>query len=187
MPRLEDFRLRPIEERDLETVLGWRNSERIRSHMYTDHVISKEEHLTWFQRIQKEPVPVFLILEHQEKPIGIVNITQIDKRNNKCFWGFYLGEPEAPPGSGTLLGYFGLNYIFHVLKIRKLCAEAFVFNSASIRFHRKFGFVEEGRFVKHIWKNGQFEDIVSFALFDEDWTKYKSRVEKSFLNGEEPE
>jgi len=180
--RRDEYVLRPIEERDLDTVLGWRNSERVRSNMYTDHEITFDEHREWFARLQKEPVPTFMILEFQGRPIGVIQVTQIDRRNNKCHWGFYIGDPGAPPGSGTALGYLGLNYIFDVLKIRKLCAEAFVFNSASVKYHKRLGFIEEGCLVKHILKNGRYEDIVSFALFEEDWVRHRMRIEELYFS-----
>jgi UDP-4-amino-4,6-dideoxy-N-acetyl-beta-L-altrosamine N-acetyltransferase len=183
VPRREEYRLRPFEERDLEMVLRWRNSDRVRLNMYTDHEITMEEHRAWFERLRRAPAPTFLIFEFRDKPIGVVNVTQIDTRNEKCYWGFYIGDSEAPPGSGTVLGYFGLNYIFDVLKIRKLCAEAFVFNSASVIFHKRLGFVEEGHLVRHVQKNGRYEDIVIFALFDEEWRKQKSRVEELCFSG----
>jgi UDP-4-amino-4,6-dideoxy-N-acetyl-beta-L-altrosamine N-acetyltransferase len=178
MSRREEYGLRPIEERDLDMVLRWRNSDRIRETMYTDHEITKDEHRAWFERLRKEPEIPFLVFEFQGKPIGVIQVTQIDRRNNKCFWGFYIGEPGAPPGSGTVLGYFGLKYIFEVLKIRKLCAEAFASNSASLRFHKRLGFVEEGRLAKHVLKYGRYEDVVSFALFQEDWLRHRNRIEE---------
>jgi len=178
MPRREDYHLRPIEETDLSMVLRWRNSARIRENMYTDHEISMDEHRAWFDRLRKESEPLFLIFEFRGKPIGVVHVTQIDRHNNRSYWGFYIGDPEATRGSGTALGYFGLNYIFEVLKIRKLCAEAFAFNSASLKFHKRLGFIEEGRMVKHVLKNGRYEDIVSFALFKEDWIRHRRRIEE---------
>jgi len=49
--RIEECGLRPIEEGDLATVLEWRNSERIRANMYTDHLISREEHRAGFAKV----------------------------------------------------------------------------------------------------------------------------------------
>jgi UDP-4-amino-4,6-dideoxy-N-acetyl-beta-L-altrosamine N-acetyltransferase len=152
--------------------------------MYTDCEITIDEHRAWFDNRRKEPVATFLIFEFRDKPIGIVNVTRIDTRNGKCYWGFYIGEPDAPPGSGTVLGYFGLNYIFDVLKIRKLCAEAFAFNEASVRFHKRLGFVEEGRLSRHIQKTGRYEDVIPFALFAEDWVGHKRRIEALCFNEE---
>jgi UDP-4-amino-4,6-dideoxy-N-acetyl-beta-L-altrosamine N-acetyltransferase len=154
--------------------------------MYTDHEITMDEHRAWFERLRREPDPPFLVFEFRGMPIGVVQVTQIDRRNNKCYWGFYIGDPEAPPGSGTALGFFGLNHIFEVMKIRKLCAEAFASNSASLKFHKRLGFVEEGRLVRHVLKSGRYEDIVSFALFQEDWIRHRSRVEELCFGGGGP-
>jgi len=183
--RREDYSLRPLAEEDLERVLAWRNSERIRAGMYTDHVISPEEHRAWFERVRGEKRPPVMVFEHRGNPIGIVSISNRDDRNGRSYWGFYIGEAAAPRGSGTAMGFFGLEYIFETLNVRKLIGEAFSFNEASIRFHKKLGFSEEGRFAKHVLKKGLYEDVVSFALFREDWLRRKKDLEEAcFGRGE---
>jgi UDP-4-amino-4,6-dideoxy-N-acetyl-beta-L-altrosamine N-acetyltransferase len=179
MPRREDCLLRPVQDTDRDLILQWRNSERVRANMFNDHIISHEEHLAWFQRITKEPIPLFLVFEYLRRPLGIVSITRIDRLNNRCLWGFYLGETDGPPESGMVMAYMGLAYIFEHLKIRKLCSEAFVFNQGSIRFHQKLGFTQEGIFVKHVLKNGFYQDIISFALFEEDWPNIKASLNRT--------
>lgn len=42
---MEEYSVRPLEEKDLRLVLDWRNSERVHSKMLTDHKITWEEHL----------------------------------------------------------------------------------------------------------------------------------------------
>lgn len=161
--------LRPVESGDLEKILEWRNSERISANMYGDHVITLEEHRAWFEKSRLQTGSLYLVFELQNRPVGLVYFTDIDKVNGRSYWGFYLGEADLPRGSGTALGVLGLGYAFTKLNIRKLCGEAFAFNEASIRFHKKFGFAEEGRFVRHVLKRGVYEDVVSFALFQDDW------------------
>lgn len=168
----EDFNLREIEKYDLELILKWRNSERIRTNMFTDHIITMQEHAKWFERIKHDSNSLVLIFEKKTNPLGLVSFTGIDKKNSKCNWGFYLGEINLP-GTGTIMGYLGLNYAFEKLKIRKVCGEVFAFNSASIKFFNKLGFIEEGRLRKHILKNGIFEDVVLFGLLKEEWHKRK--------------
>lgn len=183
----EECRLRPVEMEDLEKVLEWRNSDRIRSNMYTDHVISLEEHRAWFQRYKKDLTAEYMIFEIKANPLGLVYFTDIDVMNNICHWGFYLGEIHTPRGSGMAMGVLGLEHAFTRLNVRKICGEAFSFNEASIRFHKKLGFVEEGRFSKHVLKNGVYEDVVSFALFYEDWLKIRCNLNSSaFFMGKVP-
>jgi len=179
MPRREDCLLRPVRDADLDLILRWRNSERIRANMFTDHVISEQEHFAWFERIKNEPVPLFLVFEYLRRPLGIVSITQIDRVNNRCMWGFYLGETDGPPECGLIMAYLGLAYIFKHLHIRKLCSEAFAFNQGSLRFHQKLGFAQEGVFVRHVLKNGSYQDVISFALFEEDWLPVQSLLAQS--------
>lgn len=146
--------------------------------MYTDHLIAIEEHKAWFKNLQKSDTSLYLIFEIQERPVGLVYFTGIDKKNSKSYWGFYLGEEGLPHGSGTALGVLGLEFAFVHLGIRKLCGEVFFFNNSSIRFHEKLGFSEEGLFTKHVLKNGNYEDIISFALFKEVWEKKRDDLMK---------
>ncbi|OEF98875.1 UDP-4-amino-4,6-dideoxy-N-acetyl-beta-L-altrosamine N-acetyltransferase [Vulcanibacillus modesticaldus] len=172
------YNLRTIEESDLNVVLEWRNSERIRSNMYTDSIISMNEHRKWFEKIKQDQSSSFNIFEIQGTPVGVVHFYNIDRRNNKCMWGFYIGKEDLPRGSGLIMGYFGLRFAFEELGIRKISGEALAFNKASINFHKKLGFLEEGRFLKHILKNNKYEDVVSFAIFKEDWKQNKTRLKK---------
>ncbi|MDD2367120.1 MAG: UDP-4-amino-4,6-dideoxy-N-acetyl-beta-L-altrosamine N-acetyltransferase [Desulfuromonadaceae bacterium] len=183
MLKRDDCNLRHIEREDLEKILRWRNSERIRKNMYTDHVISADEHMAWFERSKVQNSNLHLIFEVKEKPAGLLYFTDIDMNNSKSYWGFYIGETDLPHGSGKALGVLGLAYAFKQLNIRKLCGEAFAFNDASIRFHKKLGFAEEGRLIKHILRRGTYEDVVLFATFHEDWIKIQQKLyEAAFVS-----
>lgn len=178
MPLREDFSIRPMEESDLEKILEWRNLEHIRANMYTDHIITAEEHEAWFKKIKNSDDVIYLIFEYRNRPVGVINITSIDKRNKKCYWGFYLGERDLPGGIGAIMEFMALEYIFEKLAMRKLSCEVFVFNQPVVKLHTKFGFVEEGRFIQHVLKNENYEDVVSLALFKVDWLNLKNKLEK---------
>ncbi|OPX88181.1 MAG: hypothetical protein A4E53_02127 [Pelotomaculum sp. PtaB.Bin104] len=179
--KLEAGKLRPMQEFDLDRVLQWRNSDRIRANMFSDHIISEEEHLQWFKQLKKEQ-NAYLVFQFNDRPVGLVYFTDIDRYNNKCFWGFYLGETGLPQGAGLLMGYWGLEFVFNDLKIRKLCSEVFAFNTASIKYHKKLGFIEEVLLVKHREKAGQYVDTFIFSLSNDIWEVNKKGVEKSIIN-----
>lgn len=180
MSQREDYRIRPIEENDLEKVLEWRNSERIRINMYTDHLITMNEHKKWFDSLQKqEPIStIYLVFEFKNKPTGLVYYTNINKRNGKCDLGLYLGETNVPQGIGAVMEFLALEYIFEELKIRKLCCEVIEFNALAIKLHNRFGFTEEGKFIKHILKNNNYENVVMLALFKDQWVDIKNKFQK---------
>lgn len=169
---------RKLKKEDLERVLKWRNSDRVRENMYTDRLITLDEHQAWFERMEELQTSQHFIFEYCGIPLGIVNITQIDSYNQKCSWGFYIGEVTAPPKSGLAMGYFAINYIFEELNIRKICAEAFAFNKASICYHQRLGFETEGIMREHVIKKQCFEDIMCFALFNNQWQTHKLSIYK---------
>lgn len=141
--------------------------------MYSDHSITWDEHLAWFKRLESNKAASILLFSVDGHPLGVINATRIDRHNGTCYWGFYIGEANAPRGSGTAMGYLGLDHLFDTLMIRKVMGEAFAFNEASIAFHKRLGFSQEGHFFRHVLKNGVFQDILSYALFREQWEEHK--------------
>jgi len=177
MLRRDEYRLRDIKETDLEQILEWRNSERIRAVMFTDRIITIDEHRAWFESLKHRQDSIYKIFEFLGQPAGLINLTDIDLYNKKCYWGFYLGKDDLPPGIGSIMGYLGLDFAFEKNNIRKLCGRVLAFNTSSIKFFKRFGFLEEGRFLKHVFKNGRYEDVISFALFNEAWRDNKKTLE----------
>lgn len=180
----EEFHLRPVAEPDLPMLLAWRNSERVRAFMYTDHLIGEEEHRAWFQTVLRSDFPATLVFEYRGRPVGLKSFSRIDRRDNRCHWGFYLGEEGLPRGCASAMGFLALEYIFERHGFRKLCAEAFSFNEASIRYHTRLGFSEEGRFVKHTLKNGSYRDVISFAMFQDEWLRCKAALAAKIFRGD---
>ncbi|MED4877005.1 UDP-4-amino-4,6-dideoxy-N-acetyl-beta-L-altrosamine N-acetyltransferase [Anoxybacillus geothermalis] len=177
MNLLERARLEDMNSSHLEMVLNWRNQEHIRSVMFHDQIISLEEHRKWFDRVKEDQRTIVKIFYLDNVPLGVVNFTNIDFKNGKCSWGFYVGNQNAPKGSGTLMGYLALNFIFEELNIRKLCAEIISFNERSIRYHQRLGFRKEGVLREHILKNNQYADVILMALFNKEWKEQKSKIQ----------
>lgn len=177
MNLLERARLEDMNSSHLEMVLNWRNQEHIRSVMFHDQIISLEEHRKWFDRVKEDQRTIVKIFYLDNVPLGVVNFTNIDFENSKCSWGFYVGDQNAPKGSGTLMGYLALNFVFQELNIRKLCAEIISFNERSIRYHQRLGFRKEGVLREHILKNNQYADVILMALFNKEWKEQKSKIQ----------
>ena len=181
MLKLDEYKLRPLVKSDLETVLTWRNSDRIRACMYSDHIISLSEHHAWFSQIQQSEFPTFLIFEGSDRRLGVTSFSNFDQNRNRCTWGFYLGEIDVPKGTGSIMGFMALKYIFEQHDFHKVCAEAFACNDASIRYHQRLGFVQEGLLRKHVLKNEEFQDIMIFGYLRDEWMEKKKKLEDSLF------
>ncbi|WP_430788222.1 UDP-4-amino-4,6-dideoxy-N-acetyl-beta-L-altrosamine N-acetyltransferase [Virgibacillus flavescens] len=184
MVNFHNFQLKPIAYNDLKLIYKWRNSKRIKSVMYTDHQISWEEHSQWFKNMQNNSQKKAWLLYNKHQPQGLVSITNFDKENSRCYWGFYIGEKSAPKGTGTIMGILALNKLFNEMGLHKVCAEVIHTNTGSLGYHRKLGFVPEGRFVDHIWKDTQYLDVIPMALFSKNWEEVKAELMSKLGGGE---
>lgn len=164
---MADHTLRPMTESDLEQVLQWRNHLEVRRYMYTSHEIRLEEHRNWFINAAANPAIELLIYEQGGMAQGFVNITRT-RCPEVADWGFYLA-PDALKGSGRELGKQALNYAFEELNLHKVCGQALGFNDRSISFHKKLGFVEEGRLRQQHFDGNEFHDVVCFGILKTEW------------------
>lgn len=175
-----NIKLIEMTEENLELVRSWRNSTEISKYMYTDQTISKDEQLNWFNNIIKDnPSHEYKMIVEEEENIGLLYITNIDLKNSRCTWGFYL-SPDYPKGKGigSYVEYLVVEYIFNELKLSKICCEVLDFNKPVMKLHSKFGFKEEGILKKHIYKNNEYLDVHVFGLFPNDWEEKKAFIKK---------
>lgn len=148
-------------------VLAWRNHPAIRSYMLTQHEISLQEHRKWFQRVQHDKTRQQLIVSDGTEPIGFVQFNPVTPRGI-ADWGFYA-RPDAPKGSGRKLGQAALEYAFKALGLHKVCGQAIESNAASIAFHQKLGFTEEGRLSEQQRIGEKYHTLYCFGLLAKDW------------------
>ncbi|WP_350356197.1 UDP-4-amino-4,6-dideoxy-N-acetyl-beta-L-altrosamine N-acetyltransferase [Pseudomonas sp. G2-4] len=160
-------RVRPMTYEDLERVLAWRNHEEVRRYMYTQHEISLIEHSRWFERASQDSSRHLLVFESNAVPLGFINLHQIAP-GGVADWGFYVA-PDAPRGTGRLLGHAVLQHAFAHLALHKLCGQALRFNTRSIKFHQRLGFQQEGILREQHFDGQSYHDVVCFGLLASEW------------------
>jgi UDP-4-amino-4,6-dideoxy-N-acetyl-beta-L-altrosamine N-acetyltransferase len=171
--------LRDIQIEDRDKILEWRNLPIVADYMYTDHVITPEEHHGWFSRILKDPAYKYWMIVCDGEEVGLANLYAIDRQNKRCSWAFYVVSPNVRgKGVGSYVEYTVLNYVFQELNLQKLCCEVLAFNRGVVEMHRRFGFSQEGLFRKHIFKRNEYHDVVSLAMLKEDWETLRPQQEQ---------
>ncbi len=183
MPSREACLIRPMAEEDLDLVLVWRNSERIRAVSYTDHVIGIEEHRAWFERADAGQSTLPLVFECEGRPVGVVNATAVDRGQGSCTWGFYIGAEDAPRGAGRAMGYCALEYLFERIDLRTVRGEALASNEVSIRWQQGLGFEKETVLPAHAEKHGKREDVVVLGMSATTWRETRDALFESTFGG----
>jgi UDP-4-amino-4,6-dideoxy-N-acetyl-beta-L-altrosamine N-acetyltransferase len=174
---MKDIELIPVNIKDIELIREWRNSLEVSQYMYTDDFITKEQQTSWFNKISQEENSRYWIVKYEDKKIGVASITNIDRINRKCFWGFYLENTEIRgKGIGAKIEFNVLKVVFDEMNLNKLCGEVFSFNEKVVNMHEKFGFRREGYLRNHIFKNNKFHDVVIIGLLSSEWNQLKESL-----------
>ena len=135
-----NYRLRPLMADDLRLVLRWRNSDRVRKNMITQHKISVAEHLAWFERIRRDDSQKYYVFEFRKRPCGLISIKNMDKKRMAGSWGFYIGVKQRPRETGVVMGTMALDRFFKSLRLKRVYGQVLYSNATSHRFHERLGF-----------------------------------------------
>ena len=159
---------------DLEPVRLWRNSPEVSNLMYGEHIITEAEHRSWFEQLKTDETKSYWIIEADQNAIGVSYVYDIDMKNLKASWGFYVVDQKARrSGVGYYVEIFMLYFAFEHLKLNKLTCEVLAENSAVWRMHEKIGFKREGFFRSHIRKKEVYHEVVHLALLRDEWLAAK--------------
>jgi UDP-4-amino-4,6-dideoxy-N-acetyl-beta-L-altrosamine N-acetyltransferase len=170
-----------------------RNSESVKRFMYTDHTIGLAEHLAWIDSLRDDRRQIVFVVFWKNNVSGVASINALDRIHKKSDWAYYLDD-KARGGLGAALEFAFLNYAFDTLGLEKLNCEVIENNSAVVKLHLKFGFVEEGFRRSNIIKNGARIGVHFLGLLREDWVvkrvelglSYKSIFDKFPVSIEPP-
>lgn len=179
--------IRPLVKADLRMLLEWRNHPSIREVMLTSQEIGKAEHSAWFDRVSHDSSRRLLVVETGAGPFGFVQFSHVAP-GGVSDWGFYT-RPDAPKGSGQLLGLTALDHAFFELQLHKVCGQVIARNDASNRFHRRVGFRKEGYLRDQHRSDGHYESLVCFGLLETEWPQARADIVSSLTwsnQGDQP-
>lgn len=149
-----------------------RNEASVRRNMYTDHVISKNEHEQWLAKVASDSSSAHgAVLMNAHTPIGLVSITNIRHGSTSADWAFYLSEKVQGRGYGAALEVAVLNYAFEELGFRKLNCEVLEGNEIVMKMHLKFGFKAEGLKRSFIPRDGRLLGAYLLGITREEWAE----------------
>ena len=134
-------KLRPLTNADARQLLNWRNSDHVRKFMVNQDLIEWEGHQKWVAKVVSQPENYrYFIYEVENKPTGMIGFYGFNDNNNTAEWGLYIGEEDAPKGSGESMCRLALETFFTELDGEELETFALVSNDRAIKLYQKLGF-----------------------------------------------
>ena len=167
----------------IKNIRHLRNLENIRKFMYTDHIITEQEHLNYIRKLKNDKKNlVFIIFNHTNEIIGLLSINSIDKMNKKADWAFYT-NPEIK-NIGGVIEYYFIEFFFNQLNFEKLNCKVLENNMSTQKLHKRFLFEEEGIKKEKIIKDYERKDVYLYGLTKTKWNNKKFTLSKfdNFFN-----
>lgn len=171
---MSDYTVRPLEEKDLQMVLEWRNSDHVHSKMLTNHKITWDEHYAWFHRSKENHPCRNLIFEYQGRAIGYIGYTEYDEEKKSCSPGAYLGVSDVPMEAVFAIFYMSLKYAFEDLHMDYIESSILQSNKIALMINKKLGCVRLENAYEVCVKGNKEEKAYRYKMTKEEWQKNKN-------------
>jgi len=156
------FRFRPPTPDDAAILLDWRTRPDVTRFMFTDiENPSVEAQRAWLAAVSaREDLRHFVIeVAAENRPIGYLSFTDIDRSRRRCSSGLYIGEADDRRRYAGFLPRFIFDYCFHVLDMDVFVNAYMEGNARLIRSQSLLGYREVGVLKRHVWKYDRWHDV----------------------------
>jgi RimJ/RimL family protein N-acetyltransferase len=114
-------------------------------------------------------VIVFVIENHEGVNVGGISLHSRDQKNGTFSFGIVIDREHRRRGYAEDAVRILLRYGFWERRYQKCNSACVHTNEASIRLHKKLGFMEEGRRKRQVFFNGEYYDDILFGLTREEF------------------
>lgn len=128
-------------------VLTWRNDIRIRSCMYTDELISPNDHENFINSLHQRNDRRYFVVYKNSAPIGVVDL--VDITDTSATLGVYANPFSDRKGIGRIILRALIRYAYETLHLTTLRLECFEDNEKAQILYQKFDFTETKRSTKY--------------------------------------
>ena len=157
------MQVRPATRADLPDILAIYNEAVLNTTASYDYEPRTLEHrVAWFEAHEKQRLPIFVAVVGDSRVAGWSSLSHYHDRKGYQFTvenSIYVAAPLRGQGIGTRL-LPPLIESATALGLRAIIAAIDGENTASIRLHARFGFVEVGYFKQVGFKFGRWLDVI---------------------------
>jgi UDP-4-amino-4,6-dideoxy-N-acetyl-beta-L-altrosamine N-acetyltransferase len=169
-----------VKKEHIPLMVDWRNDQEVSNMLFDRGRFTIAKQKAWFDKIKKDKSrKQFIIIENKtKKPIGAINLMNIDYKNLHCDWGYYIGETQyRMNGYAIEAVYLILKYAFEKLLLHRVFCQTLEFNKKAISVQKKFGFIIDGVLRQHYKSNDKYINVVVMSILKEEFDKSSKSIE----------
>ena len=166
----EKVNLRPVEMKDLDMFVVWRNDPASRRNFFTPLLINPGGQKNWYETLlTNQNKIIFAVDDLEGNLVGLIGMDNIDWRNQVFEGGPILFSPEErSKGYAEESIRLMINYAFMELNLRRMYVSCFPFNPI-VELMMWYGFQEEGVLRLAVYSQGKFYDKIILAILRDEW------------------
>ena len=160
-----DVAIRPIEQRDLESMVKLRGDPQVWMNLGDISMIDLKAQQRWFDSLQGDSRRRYFVLCTKEISfLGIVRMDEIEWVNRSLRIGGDIAREYQSKGYGKKMFALLKNYCFDYLNMHRIWLLVLESNQIAQKLYRGAGFEEEGRQREAIYRNGTYQDYIMMSL-----------------------
>ncbi|WP_338470962.1 GNAT family protein [Niallia sp. XMNu-256] len=169
----EEIVLRAIEQEDTQLLKDLINDPEIEKMVVGwSFPVSSNQQINWINSLGNDRYNVRFIIDiNNVGAVGVVSLTRIDYKNGTATINIKLKKEDNIRNKG--IGFKAItmliDYAFNQLNLNCLVANILNYNTASQKLFEKSGFLLEGTLRKRVFKNGAYQDLLSYSLLKSDY------------------
>jgi ribosomal-protein-alanine N-acetyltransferase len=125
----------------------------------------------FIERVRAERPYEFLIVDSDDRPIGLTGLSEVSERDRRAVVGTWLGRAHWGTGANVESKALILHFAFRELGLQRVSAYAHPDNARSLAALEKLGFEREG-ILRHWHLHGDKpRDVAILRLLREAWER----------------
>lgn len=178
--------LRPIEVRDQAFIHSLNSDPVVRANVVGwDWPSSQHQQEEWFETNTSTSTHRWVVEDHGGDPLGLTGLWDVDWHNRNAMTALKLGgeSPQRGRGLGTDAIMTVMAFAFYDVGLERLYSSILADNAASLKaYTERCGWSLEGTSRRHVWRHGQFKDLLQVGVLKGDFdrldraTEYIERV-----------
>ena len=157
---------------DIPLRVTWLNNPKVNK--YIGNQLGKrtslKEQEKWFKDYQKDKNKKFFTILFNNKPIGVVGLSNISKQNKNADLFIMIGENDfRGKGISKEAMKWIIEYGYNNLKLLKINLGVIEDNKIAVNLYKKLGFKVEGKMIDEVYYKSRFYNFLSMALFKKDY------------------
>ncbi len=151
------------------------DTETARRYDYIDFPLSNEQIAKKLSEYETSKTAnddyLFVIETIDHKRAGFIITFDCDNRNGTFKYGLFILNEFKGKGMASEAVKIMLSYYFNELRYNKVNVYIYDYNTPSLRFHEKLGFIREGELRDMAYSNGEYHNIIFYGMTKLEFSK----------------